>query len=445
MKAYWNRPSFFGIVVLGILFLRGILNGMFPFIDGIEARYAEMARVMAENDNWTMESMNSEVFFLTNIPLFIRLSAFSFELFGVYEFTARLPSFLAAISFVFLLGKYGKRNGVPFFLPGFILCTIPEFLIHAGMVATDMLLAFCIAVTLLSFWEALQDHARWYWKYLIIIGLGIGFLAKGFVVVALTIPPMIAWSICYKKTACVLQRIPFIIGIMLIFSGSTLWYVMTTGMISGQEDDPWNALGILCSLVLCLSMFWIPVILYKIWKYGETLRANEWLMFLLFWLLWTPLVFIFLEDFLDAYVLFLIAPITLLVTYWFPSFRYKKMLIKMGMSISVFLLLMGGVGMYLGHIQYFASTDKYLIQDNVQVGYKIYHVHSKSYSSQFYTEGAIATITIKELEEKIRDNRDAFRVIIPHEAFEKIAIVTRKKLQPLDKNYSKGIYGYYKK
>lgn len=444
MKEYWNSPRFYGIAVFGILFFRGIFNSILPLFDGIEAHHAEMARIMMENHSWSTLSIDTDVSFLVQIPLFIKLTAFSLELFGVYEFAARFPSFLVAISFVFLLGKYGKRNGVPFFLPGFILCTIPEFLIHAGIVTSDLMLAFCIALTVLSFWEAIQDQVKWYWKFLIVIGLGIGFLTKGFIAVALTIPPIIAWCICFRKTTCILKRIPFIIGVVLIFSSSTLWYALTTEMTPKQEDDPWYALGIFCGIVLVLSIFWIPVILCKIRKDGEILRANKWLMFLLFWLLWTPIVFVFSENLIDSYILFLIVPITLLITDWIPSLKHKETLIKTATTIPVFLLFLTVVGMCLGHIQYFAPSDKYLIQNSVQVGHKIYHLHSGSYSSQFYSKGVIEVITIDELEDKIKANTHSFRVLIQDEIFEKIGLEKRKKLQHLARNYNKGVYGVYK-
>jgi hypothetical protein len=46
------------------------------------------------------------------------------------------------------------KSGVSFYLPGFILLTMPEFLIPTGVVSTDTALEFCVAIMMI----VLENH-----------------------------------------------------------------------------------------------------------------------------------------------------------------------------------------------------------------------------------------------------------------------------------------------
>jgi 4-amino-4-deoxy-L-arabinose transferase-like glycosyltransferase len=63
-------------------------------------------------------------------PLSTWLSAASYVVFGVNEFAAGFPSFFSILLLI-IAGKKMK-SGVSFYLPGFILLTMPEFLIPQG-------------------------------------------------------------------------------------------------------------------------------------------------------------------------------------------------------------------------------------------------------------------------------------------------------------------------
>ncbi len=467
MKRYSNNISFFTYAVIGLFVLRGILNAAIPLMDKTEARYAEIARIMAETNNWVTPQIDYGIPFWAKPPLSTWLSALSFDVFGVNEFAARFPYLLLGFALVFLIGKYAKRERLPFFLPGFILLTIPEFLLHGGVVSTDTALAFCVALTMLSFWEAMQEHAKKYWKYLIFVGIGLGLLAKGPIIGILTMPPIIVWIILFKKTKNVVKMIPFIIGGMLTIGIAVPWYLLaekaTPGFIDyfvvGEHfkrffDSSWNGdkygfpksqpLGIIWAFLLLFALPWIPVVLYKLWKQRHKLFKNEWLAFLVLWLLWTPLFFTFSKSLIHPYIMPVMVPVALLMSHWFPAFKNKKGLSKIALTIPVLLLLVVIVSNTSGYTKNIAPTDKYLIQDQVIEGSGLYHLNSKSYSSQFYSKGHIENITGDNLEKKIKSNKESFMVIISNKAFEEIAVAYQEKLKPLDKNRKKGIYMYSK-
>jgi len=91
MTLFSKKTSpYFGITAVLILF-RAFLNYAVPLMDKTEARYAEIARIMAETNNWTTLQIDYGIPFWAKPPLSTWLSAMSFQLFGVNEFAARLP------------------------------------------------------------------------------------------------------------------------------------------------------------------------------------------------------------------------------------------------------------------------------------------------------------------------------------------------------------------
>lgn len=464
MKQYLSKFSFFGYAVLGILLVRGFLNGAIPLMDKTEARYSEIARIMAETNNWITPQIDYGVPFWAKPPLSTWLSAISFKFFGVNEFTARLPYFLIAIILVFLIGKYAKRKKLPFFLPGFILLTLPEFLIHAGVVSTDTALAFSVALVMLSFWETLQDNTKFYWKYLIFIGFGLGLLAKGPIIFILTLPPLVVWCVLFNNYKIILKRIPWVIGSVITIAIAFPWYILaekqTPGFIDyfivGEHfkrffDSSWTGdkygfpksqpLGMIWLFLILFTLPWIQSLLLKLKQNWVGLIKNKWVVFLLLWFIWTPLFFTVSRSLIHPYIMPVMVPFALLITHWWRSIKQQKILICFSLLVPVFAVVIYAYGSISNNLQFYSNTDKYLIENNSKFK-NIYHLKDKSYSSQFYSKGTVKSVAIEQME-KSKPN-ESFCVIISNKNFKKIPVKISNNLVLLEVNHKKGIYTYVK-
>ena len=129
---------------------------MIPLTDKTEARYGEIARLMAETGNWIVPQIDYGIPFWAKPPLSTWLSASSSILFGENEFALRLPYLMISIVIALLLGKYTLQKKINFFIPGIILFTLPEFFLHGGVISTDLMLSFSVALTMLGFWEIIN-------------------------------------------------------------------------------------------------------------------------------------------------------------------------------------------------------------------------------------------------------------------------------------------------
>ena len=154
----------FGILVLGAIFRLSIYNLEPLFMDS--AYYASLGRAIAEGDYLLQVNHLSD-----KPPLFFYIQALCFELLGVSESVAVLPSFLGgmiSIGIIYLLGR-DLKNPVAGFLAAFLYAISPGSVWLSVWGLADSLF---MTVTLLSFWTLI--HRRFYWTgFLIGIAFGI--------------------------------------------------------------------------------------------------------------------------------------------------------------------------------------------------------------------------------------------------------------------------------
>src|SRR5262245_2930852 len=114
-----------------------------------EGNNAEAAREMRERDNWVIPTFNYQLR-VDKPALLYWLQIAAYEQFGVNEFSARLPSALAALLAVLFTYELGRRmfGAVTGLLGGLVLATAVTFSAAAHFANPDALLN---ASTLLTF------------------------------------------------------------------------------------------------------------------------------------------------------------------------------------------------------------------------------------------------------------------------------------------------------
>ena len=403
------------VSVIFIALFRLLLTATIPLLDKTESRYAEISRIMQETNQWVVLQIDYGVPFWAKPPLSTWLSAGSFEIFGVNEFAARFPSFLLSIILIIIAGKMVKKDGYSFYLPGFILLTMPEFLIHTGVVSTDTSLQFCIAIMMISFWKTMQSETKTYWNYVFFIALGFGFLAKGPLITVLTFPPLFLWCcIDFKRFKAVFSKFSILLGFIITAIIALPWYYFCEQQSPGFLDyfivgehykrflEPgWKGdlygsghsqpKGMIWLLMIAFMLPWIQVIFYKLWKNKATILKNSWVSFLLVWTFWTPLFFTISSNILHTYLLPSAMPIMFLVVHFWEEFTRKKLLINIALFFPI-VAFIAYFGLFAtGKLDNQMNSDKYLLE-NLKVTTEnkeipIYYWKSKNYSGQFYSNG----------------------------------------------------------
>jgi len=106
-------------------------NNVLPLIDTDEPRFAQATREMIERQDWVVPYFNGNYRFDKPILIYWLMRP-CYALFGVNEFSARLPSVVTAALLVWLTCFIGTRwfNAVVGFTAGFSLLTCVQLLLH---------------------------------------------------------------------------------------------------------------------------------------------------------------------------------------------------------------------------------------------------------------------------------------------------------------------------
>jgi 4-amino-4-deoxy-L-arabinose transferase-like glycosyltransferase len=434
-----NKYSILSISVVFIALFRLLLTATIPLLDKTEARYAEIARIMHETNNWIILQIDYGVPFWAKPPLSTWFSAASFAVFGINEFASRFPSFLLSIILIIIAGKMAKKSGVSFYLPGFILLTMPEFLIHTGVVSTDTTLEFCISMMMISFWQTMKSETKTYWNYVFFLFLGLGMLAKGPLIIVLTFPPLFLWCcLDLKRFREVFSKFSIVVGILITAIIAIPWYYFaekeSPGFLDyfivgehykrflepGWKGDLYGSghsqpKGMIWILLIAFAFPWVQIAVYKLWKNRANIFKNEWVSFLLLWAFWTPIFFTISSNILHTYLLPTAIPIMFLIVYWWEDLTNKKAIIRTALifPVAVFIAYFGFVA--TGKLDSKMNSDKYLLANlkakNANQEIPLYYWKSKNYSGQFYTNGKAQVVKNEaELDSVLRLNKQLFFV-----------------------------------
>lgn len=185
-----------GVVIVICFFLR---LDAFGVIGPDEPRYASIARAMAETGDWVTPRLDGQPWFEKPV-LYYWSAAVAFRLFGVNDFSVRLPSAVFATLAVLVLAWLAKRIygdetawAVLLIFPtsvgvfAFARAGTADLPFSASL-ALSMVAAYC------AVWEEKQSAQRT-WQILFGAALGLATLAKGPAAIVLAGGSVLVWAL----------------------------------------------------------------------------------------------------------------------------------------------------------------------------------------------------------------------------------------------------------
>jgi 4-amino-4-deoxy-L-arabinose transferase-like glycosyltransferase len=219
-------------LLLLALLARLVSMALLPLTDPTEGRYAQVAQEMALSGDWVTPRVwmnEAHIPFLGKPPLFFWLAAGTMKVAGVSAFAARAPSLLAAVALLGLLyvvlDRYAARGAGA--VAALATATCGFFYAVAGSVATDMALCACVAGSQLAYFAFLSERepsVRSRWSLLVFLLLGLGFIAKGPVALALFGLPVLIWTARWRAWRT-LRDHRWLQGALIFTLVAAPWYV----------------------------------------------------------------------------------------------------------------------------------------------------------------------------------------------------------------------------
>ena len=429
-----------GLALAGSTLVRLISLALYPLSDATESRYAEMARKMWELGDWVTPWFDYGQPFWGKPPMNTWVSAASMGLFGINEWAARLPHFVAALLVGWLVWDWLRpREARLAWWSLALLWGSVAFYVAAGAVMTDMLLLISTTLAMRGFWMALQtDEARSVREgWLLFVGMALGLLAKGPIALILVGLPLGGWVLISGRWRDCWRRLPWLRGTALMLALSVPWYVLaerkTPGFLNyfllgehwyrftvpGWSGDLYGrahlqARGMIWLYGLLACLPWLLLLPAMMWRRRQFLLApppfeaqRDWRNYLLLWMLAPCLFFTVSRNILWTYVLPGLPALAIFCAIWLSAdarvARTQRLL-----AIGLWMTTLGLVGVLTSaHLtQQFNSAravvdhfHEYAVPDD-----RLLVVDRYPFSGAFYTRGRAPNVdSVAALEQRLQE------------------------------------------
>ena len=454
------------ILIAAALVARLATLGLYTVWDTTEARYAEIARKMAELGDWITPWFDYGVPFWGKPPLSFWMTAASFKVLGVNAFAARLPHWICGCVVAWLVWNWLVRRSEREAIYALALITgSVMFLASAGAVTTDMALALGTTLTMRGFWLAIHgaDAERLREQYLMFLGLAIGLLAKGPIALVLAGIPMAVWTLRAGYLMRVLRTIHWVRGLLVTCALVVPWYAWaewrTPGfleyflvgehwqryVVAGWQGDLYGTAhsyprGTIWWFAFVSFLPWsilAPIGAWK-WRHDAHPVAPEDRSFYLYLLLWalTPCVFFSLAgNILWPYVLPGIPALAMVTALWLarlPRRPSVDRLITGGVAFTAIVFALAIIGTHVTGWNERRSTEA-LVSDyesHRSDGESLVFFGRLPFSGSFYSGGlAKAVCCLEDLQLRVKQER--VFVAIRFDEWDRLPDALKGQLQPV--------------
>lgn len=158
-----SRPAHYLVIAAAHLLMTLPNLGAHSFWDMDEGVNAEAAREMLESGNWITPHFNFEI--RTAKPAMLCwLQASSYQVFGINEFGARLPSVLCGLGTVLLTYEFGRRlfSTTTGLISAIVLASCIEFCLISHAATPDPPLILFMTAAMFIYWIGSEGDRRWW-------------------------------------------------------------------------------------------------------------------------------------------------------------------------------------------------------------------------------------------------------------------------------------------
>jgi 4-amino-4-deoxy-L-arabinose transferase-like glycosyltransferase len=176
------------VLLLAAVLALGFDLGGYPLFDPDEGRNAEVAREMAETNDYVLPHLDG-LPYLDKPVVYFAAAAAVMEVLGPTETAARLPAYLFTLATLIVVIRFAQRRwgSDAGWLAAVALATMPLVLAYARTTIFDSALAFCTTVAILAFWD---DRPVLAWA-----AIGLGAITKGPVAILVPLITLIPYSL----------------------------------------------------------------------------------------------------------------------------------------------------------------------------------------------------------------------------------------------------------
>ncbi len=225
------------IYLIVVLFAAAVYLGCIvsppSLMDDVDAVQAQIARNMLSSGDWVTARLDG-VPYLEKPPLIYWMIAVSYKVFGVHDWSARIPVALSAIALcwttaAFGLWAFGKRAGL---YAGLCMSTCIGLFLFTRILIPDAMLTFTIALALWALLRALDEeepHPK-AWAAVMAASLAAGLLLKSLIGIVFPIGIAVFYLLITRQffLARTWKRLRPLSGLLIILLIAAPWHILAT-------------------------------------------------------------------------------------------------------------------------------------------------------------------------------------------------------------------------
>ena len=202
-------------------------------MDDVDAVQAQIARNMQLSGDWVTARLDG-VPYLEKAPLIYWLMAGSFQIFGPYDWAARIPVVLSALALAWLVAAFGtwgfgKRAG---FYAGLCIATCFGLFLFTRILIPDVMLTADMTLAMWAFLRAIDEaepRPRM-WAFLLAASLGVSLLLKSLIGVVFPAAAAVVYLALTHQLfqAKIWRRLRPLSGVLIILAIAAPWHVLAT-------------------------------------------------------------------------------------------------------------------------------------------------------------------------------------------------------------------------
>jgi 4-amino-4-deoxy-L-arabinose transferase-like glycosyltransferase len=220
------------LLVAGVIFITGAVSPPY-LMDDTDAVEAQIARTMLSSGDWVTARLDG-VKYLEKSPLSWWLTATGYKLFGVHDWSSRIPFALTAIGLALLtaaFGKwaFGKRAG---FCAGLVMASCVGIWLFTRILIPDIMLTFVIALAMWAFLRVFDEEEKHtaLWAYIFFASLALGLLLKSLIGIVFPIGTAVVFLLCTRQlfSWAAWKRLRPLSGMVILLLIAAPWHILAT-------------------------------------------------------------------------------------------------------------------------------------------------------------------------------------------------------------------------
>jgi 4-amino-4-deoxy-L-arabinose transferase-like glycosyltransferase len=236
----WGASLAVILLVAGVIFITGAVSPPY-LMDDTDAVEAQIARTMFSSGDWVTARLDG-VKYLEKSPLSWWLTAIGYKLFGVHDWSSRIPFALAAIGLALLTAAFGKwafgrRAG---FCAGLVMASCVGIWLFTRILIPDVMLTLVMALAMWAFLRVFDDEEKHpaLWAYIFFASLGLGLLLKSLIGIVFPIGAAVVFLLCTRQlfSWATWKRLRPLAGMAILLVIAAPWHILAT-----LENPPYFA------------------------------------------------------------------------------------------------------------------------------------------------------------------------------------------------------------